>query len=53
MFGDLYVELARKLAYNAGSTISRCRKATRDMKRVQQFRPEDWQTVIVELDHGP
>jgi len=31
--------------------------ATRDMKRVQQsvqqLPPEDWQTVIVELDHGP
>jgi hypothetical protein len=32
-------------------------EAMRDMKRVQQsvqqLRPEDWHSVVLELDHGP
>jgi serine/threonine protein kinase len=39
------------------SPASRPYVATRDMKRVQQsvqqLRPEDWQAVVLELDHSP
>jgi hypothetical protein len=42
---------------NGDSPTSRPYVATRDMKRIeqsiQQFRPEDWHAVVIELQHGP
>jgi serine/threonine protein kinase len=42
---------------NGDSPTSRPYVATRDMKRVQQsiqqFPPEDWHAVVIELQHGP